>query len=250
MSDHAPLVNPQAFAEMARKPLERLPNPMPITPLPQSFNIDLTPPGSKSLSNRALLLAALADGESAIHNPLLDAEDARRMVEALRVLGATIEASDDRHMVRVRGVGGRLRGGASVNLGNAGTATRFLAAAAGLLAEGPVTIDGDARMRQRPIDALRDALGELGCGVEHLGDASCPPVRLTPPAEAPRGAELTLPTTASSQFISALLLVAPWLPDGLTLRLEGEVTSRSYVVMTLELLRVLGAKVSASEDLA
>jgi len=240
-----------AFARALRRPLADLPEALPMLPLRAPFRVEMTPPGSKSLTNRALLLAALADGESTLRGPLLDADDAKRMIDALRVLGAEITEApqeDGPPGLRVRGAGGALRGDVSLDLGNAGTATRFLAAAT-LLAQGPVAIDGDARMRQRPIGQLAGALRSLGATVEFLQEDGCPPLRITPPA-AMRESVVTLPTTASSQFISALLLVAPWLPNGVTIEIEGEVTSRSYIVMTLELLRRLGAHdVSASDDL-
>jgi 3-phosphoshikimate 1-carboxyvinyltransferase len=206
------------------------------------------PPGSKSLANRALLLAALAAGDSTIRGAPLDADDTRRMVDALRLLGAGISADAD-GSTRVRGVHGRWRPqGDRLDLGNAGTATRFLAAAS-LLAPGPITIDGNERMRQRPIAELIDVLHSLGAEATYEGAPGCPPVRLTAPAQLPRGANVPMATTLSSQFISGLLLIAPWLPGGLTLRLSGEITSRSYIQMTLGLLDLLGASVRTSDDL-
>ncbi len=249
MSDEARVA--LAFARALRRPLAELPEALPMLPLRAPFRVEMTPPGSKSLTNRALLLAALAKGESVLRGALLDADDARRMIDALRALGATIEERPrvkGPPEVRITGVGGALRGDVSLDLGNAGTATRFLAAAA-LLARGPITIDGDARMRQRPIGQLAGAVRSLGASVEFLQDDDRPPLRITPP-ESIRESKITLPTTASSQFISALLLIAPWLPRGITIEIEGEVTSPSYIVMTLELLRSLGARdVSASDDL-
>ncbi len=135
----------------------------------------------------------------------------------------------------------------TLDLGNAGTATRFLAAAA-LLASAPITIDGNERMRQRPIGELAGVLATLGMEVEYLGGEGCPPLRLTPPARPARPhGTIDLGTTRSSQFLSALLLVGPWLPRGLTLRLRGEVTSESYVAMTVRLLHHLGASVKIAD---
>ncbi len=231
----------------------RLPDP----PVPNGRVLSIRVPGSKSLTNRALLLAALAEGESVLRDALIDADDARRMIEALRQLGAGIDVDEAARVVRVRGVGGRWRvpsEGVTLNLNNAGTATRFLAASV-LASPAPITIDGNARMRERPIRELTDVLAMLGCGVEFLGSASCPPVRLTPPPAASAqgaGHSAQFGTTQSGQFISALLLMGPFVAEGrgVTLRLTGEVTSASYVRMTLGLLARLGASVQTSEDLS
>lgn len=238
------------MCEWLRQPRAQWPDPAPVAPAPPGFGIEVTPPGSKSLTNRALLLAALARGRSTLRGALTEADDARRMMAALRRLGAGVEASMGQ--VRVEGVGGRWRVGAegvALDLGNAGTATRFLAAAA-LLSPGPVVIDGNARMRQRPIDELVESLERLGASVEYLGSAGNPPVRIVAPTDPARSpADAHFEATRSSQFISALLLVAPWLPRGLTVRLLGGVTSASYIDMTVRLLDRLGASVRTSADM-
>ena len=135
-----------------------------------------------------------------------------------------------------------------LDLGNAGTATRFLAAAS-LLSPVPVVIDGNARMRQRPIGELGEILTRLGARVRYLGEAGCPPMEVTPPPALVTEKTLEIPTTQSSQFISALLLVAPWTNPGLTIKLTGEVTSASYIEMTVGLLERLGATVRSAGDL-
>ncbi len=233
--------------------LSALPVRLALHPPSAGANVSVRPPGSKSLTNRAVLLAALASGESRVRGALLDADDARRMVLALGQLGVrVVAASDGSGDLQIRGVDGcwQPRGDEVVlDLGNAGTATRFLAAAA-LLSPVPVTLDGNARMRQRPIGELGQALEQLGATIEYLGAAGCPPMRIRPPRDLARTARvLELGTTQSSQFISALLLVAPWLPSGITIKLSGEVTSPSYISMTLGLLTRLGASVRASDDL-
>lgn len=239
------------------KPLESLPPELAIPPLAGAAarHWIVRPPGSKSLTNRALLLAALARGRSRIRNALLEADDSRVMLRAVADLGAKVEVEAAERAVTVEGLDGRLRAGAGVtlNLGNAGTATRFLAAAA-LLADGPVTIDGDERMRQRPIGELAEALERLGAAVEYLptpgGLARCPPMRITPPKEGPRTeGPLDLGRTQSSQFISALLMLGPWMAGGITLRLRESPVSVSYIELTLALLDRLGAVVKTSEDL-
>jgi len=237
-------VNPAAAHLLAPVGVE--PIRVPVLEAPGACIV--TPPGSKSLTNRAILLAALARGGSTLRGALTDADDARVMIDAVRTLGAGVSAEGD--AVRVAGVGGRWRtppGGATLDLHNAGTAARFLAGTALLSAE-PITIDGNARMRQRPIGELTEVLGTLGSAFEHLGAPGCPPVRITPPAALRHAAAVEVATTQSSQFISALLMAGVFLPGGLALRLTGEGTSGSYVEMTLGLLADLGASVRTSHD--
>ncbi len=248
---------------MLRRPLSELPRVMHLPPLARragagagadagagtgTLDLTVTPPGSKSLTNRALLLAALARGRSTLRGALTDADDGRQMIGALRTLGATITQHGT--TVEVEGVDGRLcvpRSGAELNVNNAGTAMRFLAAAA-LLNPDPsiaITLDGNARMRERPIGELGSLLGALGARVEYLGANGLPPLRVwasgarTPSRQSP----LDIGRTRSSQFVSALLLIAPWLSGGLTLRFTEDVTSESYIEMTTGLLTRLGARV-------
>lgn len=221
--------------------LSDLPDPLPIEPVEEGIRCTagLRPPGSKSLTNRALLLAALSDGESVLGNALTDADDTRRMIEALRTLGVGVE-EPSRGRLLVSGVGGRFPKGGKLFLNNAGTATRFLTGAACLSAE-PVVIDGNDRMRQRPIGELLDLLRRLDIVVDELGEPRRVPVRVHP--RRPVGGELEVGSTLSSQFISALMLVGPWMRDGLTLRFRGTATSPSYIVMTAGLLNVVGGGV-------
>lgn len=229
------------------RPLADLPDPLPIPPLSRPFDVSIRPPGSKSLTNRALLLAALAEGTSTLRHALVDADDAQVMLRAIQALGASVTPDpSDPTTLRITGVGGRWRvpaGGVTLNLNNAGTATRFLAASSLLTPPGSagLTIDGDARMRERPILELGDALKRVGAQVEYLGTPGCPPLRVRVP-ESPDALRwiVTLGTTRSSQFISALLLVAPLLPKGLEVELWGTITSEPYVDMTVGLLRRVG----------
>lgn len=247
----------EPLGDLLRRPLAEAPDPLPLPP-PRGrgaapFDADVTPPGSKSLTNRAILVAALAEGESTLRGALVDADDALRMVEALRALGAEVDVREGGE-VRVTGVGGRWRprkiedGRVVLNLNNAGTATRFLAAAS-LLSPTPVVIDGNARMRQRPIGELGEILTRLGARVRYLGEAGCPPMEVSPPAALITEKTVEIPTTQSSQFISALLLIAPWTNPGLTIKLTGEVTSASYIEMTVGLLERLGAGVRSAADM-
>ncbi len=229
--------------------LDALPDVLTLPPPPACFDISVTPPGSKSLTNRALLLAALARGTSVVRNALTAGEDAAAMRAGVTALGARVEDAGGGE-VRVTGVNGRWPAdGVRLDLGGSGTSVRFLAAAAAL-ASGPVTIDGSERMRERPIGELGDLLRQIGCTVAYEGAEGFPPLTITPPSGSPGAAPtLEVQTVQSSQFISGLLLIGPWLGRGLTLRLHGSVTSASYIHMTLGLLTRLGVNVRSSEGL-
>lgn len=227
-----------------------LPDPLeiPVMVGGEPREVVIRPPGSKSLTNRALLLAALARGESTLRRPLLDADDAQRMLTAIAALGArwSIDQSD----IRIHGVSGEWKprdAEVRLDIGNAGTAARFLAAAA-MLSPMPVVIDGDARMRERPIGELIDLLRQLGATTTYLGREGCPPVRITAPMKPTSVGELHIPTTRSSQFISALLMVSAWMPGGLAVHLHGLVTSESYIAMTVGLMRHVGVRVDVLDQ--
>ena len=216
---------------------------IPITPT-RAFRTTLRPPGSKSLTNRALLLAALADGESALDHPL-NADDTRRMIAALDALGFQPRAHDGGANITITGAGGTIPvRSAQLNLGNAGTAMRPLAAACGL-GHGVYELDGVARMRQRPIGELVDPLRELGANVQYISKPGYPPIRVC--GGQFTGSALRMQPTQSSQFISALLMIGPCLLDGLTIEFDGPVTSRPYVEMTCALMQQFGAEVSVDD---
>ncbi len=236
----------EAALEAMRGPFDDLPAALPIPVMPGPFDVSLRPPSSKSITNRLLVLAALCEGESVIHRPLVDAVDARVMLSAIERLGAGVRIEGDRAIIR--GVGGEPRGGVTLHLENAGTAVRFLTAA-GSLAGGRVTIDGSPRMRERPIGGLVSSLRSLRVAARFTGAYGFPPVQLDPGGERLQGGEVTLDTQASSQFVSALLMIGPWTREGVTLKLRGEITSKPYVVMTMELLRRIGAEVEARSDM-
>lgn len=235
-------------------PLGALADPLPVPTLRSirghgPFDVTLRPPGSKSLTNRALLLASLAGGQSVLRGALTDAVDTCVMSRSLGELGAKVDV--DGTTIRVRGVGGqwtpRGDGEITLDLENAGTAVRFLAAAC-VLSPVPIVITGNARMCQRPIGELASALGDLGATVESLGEPGCPPIRVTPPSVLPECGEVFFDELPSSQFVSAVLLLGAFLPGGLSVEIDGEVTSASYVRMTLGLLDVLGVTVRSSAD--
>ncbi len=216
-------------------PLDRLPDPLPIEPLSHPFDVTITPPGSKSITCRAYVLAALAEGESRIRRPLR-ADDPDRLLAALCALGA--EATWSGEDVTIRGVGGRFPRGGEVNLGDGGAPSRFMIAAA-CLAQETVVVDGSEQMRRRPVAELVAFLQALGAELEYAGAYGSLPVRVYPSPKL-QGGELDVHTTMSSQFVSALLLIAPFLPKGLNIHYGGHVTSRSYVDLTVGLLTAWG----------
>jgi 3-phosphoshikimate 1-carboxyvinyltransferase len=202
------------------------------------FDLTLSPPGSKSLTNRALLIAALSDGPSTLDGVLF-ADDTRRMLEALQTLGFELEIDEDAKRVTVTGQGGNVASKeAELHLGNAGTAMRFLTAAL-CLGQGTYTLDGIPRMRERPIGELVEPLRQLGAEIDYLGEEGFPPLRIN---DSPyfEGGFITLQPTLSSQFISALLIAGPCTPRGVTLTFDGPVTSLPYIKMTLKLMKHFG----------
>ena len=200
-------------------------------------------PGSKSITNRMLLLAALARGESRIAGAL-KSDDTRRMAHALAAMGVRIDEPDDTRFV-VRG-DGRLRPpSTTLQLGNAGTAMRFLTAAAALV-DGEVTLDGDAAMRRRPIGALVEALDTLG--VEIAAPGGCPPVAVRGRGGLDGGA-VEIDAGLSSQYVSALLMIAPCARAPVEVRLKGrEIGARGYVDLTLGAMVQFGARARPTPD--
>lgn len=202
-------------------------------------------PGSKSLTQRALLAAALAEGESLLQGPL-DSEDTRHLRTALRSLGLAVEDRDP-GVWRIVGCGGRLQApDAPIYLGNNGTATRFLTSVAAL-AEGTVRITGDERMAERPIAPLLAALSGWGVDISCDRQNGCPPLTLH--AQGIRGGLARLAAGKSSQYLSSLLLVAPYARNQAEIAVEGPLYSRPYVEMTLAVMRDFGVAVQASADL-
>jgi 3-phosphoshikimate 1-carboxyvinyltransferase len=204
-------------------------------------------PGSKSISNRVLLLAGLSAGTTVVHD-LLDSDDTRVMLAALRDLGCDVDSRGD--AVRIGGLGGRLRNrDARLFLGNAGTAMRPLTAALAVLTAtqgGRFELSGVPRMHERPIGDLVDALRQLGCRVDYLGQEGFPPLRLSAGSGSVRTqAPIRVRGDVSSQFLTALLLALP-LVSGLgpvAIEVDGELISKPYVEITLNLLQRFGIAV-------
>lgn len=203
-------------------------------------------PGSKSVSNRLLLLAALAEGATTLTR-LLDADDTRVMVDALRSLGVAVERDGD--VARISGCGGRFPArSADLFLGNAGTATRSLTAALAF-ADGRYRIDGVARMRERPIGDLVDALNALGACIAYEGSVGYPPLRIEPSAQLACD-QVSIKANVSSQFLTGLLIAAPLVApaQGLRIDVAGELISQPYIAMTLALMQRFGVAVERAGD--
>jgi len=198
-------------------------------------------PGSKSISNRALMLAALSDSPSTLRG-VLKARDTSLAIGALRVLGCSLEEYGTDLAVS----GGALAPGTevSVDVGNAGTVMRFLPAVAAVLSAAPVAFDGDPRARERPVGALLGALRTLGVPIDDDGRGALPFTVRGPGSV--RGGAVTLDASGSSQLVSGLLLAAPRFDRGVEVRHEGPpVPSLPHIEMTLRMLRGAGAEVSA-----
>jgi 3-phosphoshikimate 1-carboxyvinyltransferase len=196
-------------------------------------------PGSKSISNRVLLLAALASGETRVHD-LLDSDDTRVMLEALRTLGVAVK--QDGVATVVTGAGGAFPvKSAELFLGNAGTAFRPLTAALAL-GGGEYRLSGVARMHERPIGDLVDALRGLGAAIDYLGETGYPPLHIKP-APINAMARVSVRGDVSSQFLTALLMALPLTGRQTTITVEGELISKPYVEITLNLMRRFGVEV-------
>ena len=202
-----------------------------------------SPPGSKSITNRALLLAALANGTSRLTGAL-KSDDTARMAEALSAMGVKVSEPDATRFVVVGD--GRLRApDRPLFLGNAGTAARFLTAAA-VLVDGTVILDGDAHMRKRPIGPLVDALRALG--VEADAPTGCPPTTVRGTG-AVRGGRAEIDARLSSQYVSAILMLAPRAEGPVEVALTGhDIGARGYVGLTLAAMRAFGASVEQTGD--
>lgn len=211
-----------------------------IRPLSRPPDATVTVPGSKSITNRALLLAALAEGTSTLDGAL-HSDDTRYMVEALGQLGTPITADEGGRRLRVVGQGGAWPvPGADLFVGNAGTAMRFLLAALSL-GDGRFRIDGTKRMRERPIRDLVQALGELGVRATCELDTDGPPVIVE--ASGLPGGSTAIGGAESSQFLSALLQIAPCARRDVTVSVRGELIAQPYIDMTIAVMAAFGAHV-------
>ncbi len=215
-----------------------------VHPLRGVLDRQVDVPGSKSITNRALICAALANGESFLEN-IAPGDDTAAMIAALCALGAAITRS-----------GGSVRVASPIDLAStqelnltanlAGTTARFVVAVAALRS-GSTIVTGEAALLRRPMRPLLEALIDLGASVEYLGEPWHLPVRVS--AGAKKSGEIALLADVSSQFVTALMLIAPCVDGGLTIRLTGRVISLPYIQMTVEVMRFFGARVELDGDL-
>jgi len=216
-------------------------SPRHIQPVTRPLTGSIRPPGSKSLTNRALVLAALARGETRL-NGVLESIDTRVMLDSLSELGFGISESPETGTVRIVGGGGSVPAeAATLDLQNSGTSIRFLTALVSL-GSGHFTLDGNSRMRQRPIEDLVEALRGLEVDISCVAATGCPPVTLS--ASGLSGGSSTLPGNTSSQFLTALLMAAPCASGPVTLSVDGPLVSRPYIDMTLALMSRMQADVT------
>lgn len=199
-------------------------------------------PGSKSLSNRILLLAALAKGSCRIDN-LLDSDDVRHMLDALSALGIRYQLSDEGRTCEIHGGGSTFTSSGdalSLFLGNAGTAMRPLCAALAA-SQGEFILTGEPRMYERPIGDLLAPLRQLGADIEELGTPGYPPLHVH--GKGLSGGTVQIDGTVSSQFLTALLMIAPLASGPVEIEVVGDLVSKPYIEITLEIMQRFGVKV-------
>ena len=210
-----------------------------IEPASRPLSATVAVPGSKSITNRALLIAALADGPSLLTGAL-DSDDTRYMAEAVRALGLPVTHDAGTTTFEVRGGGGTFPNDrADLFVGNSGTSMRFLVAAL-TLGRGRYRIDGVPRMRERPIEPLLTALADLGADARSESGNGRPPVVVT--ASGLPGGPVTMAGDKSSQYFSALLMAAPYASRDVTITVAGELVSRPYMTITAAVMRDFGVR--------
>jgi len=215
-----------------------LPPSLRITPINHSLNATVRVPGSKSLTNRALLIAALADGKTHLTNTLFS-DDSRYFAKALQTLGFDVQPDEQNFSMTVTGLGGKIPATkAELFIGNAGTAARFLSAFL-TLGNGEYILDGEPRMRERPIGDLVNSLTQLGAKLEPTNN--CPPVKIT--ANGLPGGKTTIAGDISSQFLSALLMTAPYAQAPIEVELTTDLNSKPYVDMTITIMKDFGVEI-------
>lgn len=217
-----------------------------IVPAPGPLQATVTPPGSKSITNRALVCAALADGTSKLTGALVS-DDTRVMIDALNRLGISVTEQDEGTTLVVEGAGGKVPAeAAELFIGNSGTTIRFLTALVAL-GHGTYRLDGVPRMRERPIGDLVDALGQLGVDARCESPGGCPPVVVA--GTGMPGGRATVRGNISSQYLSGLLMAMPAAAGEVVIVIDGQLVSQPYVHMTLEVMKSFGVSIDAAEDL-
>lgn len=206
----------------------------------QNFTAEVDIPGSKSVANRALILAAFAEGETILRN-MLFSDDTRYMMAALKKLGNEVEIDEENKIVKVKGNKERkFSVTEELFVGNAGTAMRFLPSyiATG---EGSVTLTGIERMKQRPIKDLAEALISMGVNVEYTENEGFPPIKIN--ACGVTAKEVTVKGNMSSQYLTSILMAAPYSQNDITIKIEGNLVSIPYVNITIKMMEDFGVKV-------
>ena len=206
----------------------------------QKFEGTINLPGSKSVSNRALLLAAMAQGKTRLVN-LLDSDDIRHMLTALKALGVNYQLSDDHTICDVEGLGQSLHAKSPIELflGNAGTAMRPLVAALSL-SDNDIILTGEPRMKERPIGHLVDALRQGGAIIGYLEQENYPPLRVNGGF---KGGKIQVDGSVSSQFLTALLMAAPLAEQDTEIEIIGDLVSKPYIHITLQMMHDFGVDV-------
>ena len=204
----------------------------------------IRPPGSKSITNRALVCAALADGTSVLQGAL-DSDDTRVMIAGLEQLGIAIRTEDAKTTLKVTGCGGKIPAkDADLSIGNSGTTMRFLTAMS-TLGQGRFRLDGVPRMRERPIGDLLDALIPLGTNIATEFENGCPPVIVN--ATGLGGGMTTIRGDISSQYLSGLMMAAPYAQQPVHIVLDGPLVSKPYVAMTQSVMKSFGVSLEQTE---
>lgn len=206
----------------------------------KNLNAVVTMPGSKSYTNRALIIGALANGKTVINNALFS-DDTKYMISALKDLGIGVSEDQNKKSISVNGRNGEIPvKTANLFIGNAGTAMRFLTAML-TIGKGVYEIDGIERMRNRPIQDLIDALNQMGADIKSKNNNGCPPVLIK--SGSLKGGSCKIKGDLSSQYISAMLMVAPYCDNDILIEIIGDLVSKRYVEMTISLMDYFGVHV-------
>lgn len=222
-----------------------MPTSRSIRPATGPVSGSIKPPGSKSITNRALICAALSDGSSTLRG-VLDSDDTQAMLSSLARLGFEVTHDSGNCIAVVQGQGGSIpNSNARLEIGNSGTSIRFLAAMLGL-AGGDYHIDGVERMRQRPIGPLVKALQQFGANIEAVSPGDCPPVIIKPGGS--KATTISVAGSLSSQYLSGLLMAAPQLENTLKISIDGKLVSLPYVAMTTAVMKSFGANVEVESE--
>ena len=215
-----------------------LSDPYSVKPFTKPVAGTVTVPGSKSITNRALIMGALCNGPVTLYNALFS-RDTRIMTGALKSLGFTIRTDQKSHQIEVSGQGGSIpRDGVSLNVGNAGTAARFLTSFLATSKDGEYFLDGDPAMRTRPMSGLLNALNSWGCSFQYSGQKGAFPFTMRPVGLS--GGPVTVDARSSSQILSALLIASPLAKRDVSMQLDGDTVSRPFVTLTLKMMQQFG----------